>query len=53
MEGRLGKSDHEIIAFKIEDEIKRKNEGGSLRDFRRGDYKEMREDMMIDWEELM
>ena len=52
MEGRIGKSDHEIISFSICVDAKRINEHGASRDYNRAKYEAMRNDLDgVDWVE--
>ena len=51
-EGRLGKSDHEIVSFHICVDAKRQNTQQMSRDYKRANYKRMRDQLRgIAWEE--
>ena len=50
-EGRLGKSDHEILMITLRTEVGNADDPTKSRDFGRANYKEMRKEMgEIDWE---
>ena len=51
MDGRLGQSDHEIVAVKVQSGKQEKRTGQRYKDFNRANYKEARRKFSeVDWE---